>query len=306
MKRFFCTLILCLIFFNSGYSQETKFSHSLKTSIFFGNKFRFIVSYGVNVGRHIKISNPNAVTPFLDLKINLYRNFLGSSVIPEYNQFMNGNIAFTGGIYYNNELSPPTDEDQYVPIFASSFANTLNSSYKTNIGISSIYVYQFGFGKNGNYSETQRIANIFASVHGAYLNYYNDGGPVLKYLGDVEDRYWTGGLAFGYIGKIKDDMHAFEASFDKYTGFIKNAFEATGLLYVDNVIYKDLKEVSYNTGKYSLSYTNLSNNIGASFNIWNSKLDFQDRLHRDVTYNPYHHKLEKPHFDFTIFNFLRL
>jgi len=95
-------------------------------------------------------------------------------------------------------------------------------------------------------------------------------------------------------------------AFDKFTGFSRHAFEATGLLYVDNVIYHDLEQFSYNTGRLAIKYLNHQLGFGASANVWNIPFDLQDYLHRDVSNNPFHHKIENEYFDLEVYKWYRL
>src|SRR5690606_35077109 len=122
-------------------------------------------------------------------------------------------------------------------VFSNTFTGFTHSKYKYNIGFATSYISQSGFGKVDNYKVTQRLGNIIVSVDNFYFNYYNDGGPINKFFGDREDRYWTGGGVIGCKFVSEGAVHHLSLSFDKYTGFVKHAFEASGLLHTNKVLY---------------------------------------------------------------------
>ncbi|MBK6365535.1 MAG: hypothetical protein IPL63_09830 [Saprospiraceae bacterium] len=280
-------------------SQNLVFQNGISFSLYFGNEFKYLLSYNPNLSYPLEIGTNQAIIPMADLKISFYNNNLGSSVLKSFRNHFFINMAFSPTLSYSFKRAT-SDLPGYIPIFSNTFTGFTNTDYDNNIGISTTYIFQGGYGKVKKYERSQRLGNIFVSSRYVYLNYYNDGGPVNKWFGDKEDRYWTGGGAVGFKYFNKGEIHYLSLAFDKYSGFIKNAFEASGLLYSDQVMYKNPLETSYNSSKYTLRYVNPGRNFGAAVNWWDTPFDFQDFLHRDVSSDPFHFKLRKKFVDFEI------
>lgn len=291
--------LLLLILPGAVSAQNLKFQHGVSLSLYFGNELKYLISYNPNVSYPIG-NNRQAIVPMLDLKLALYNNNLGSSVLKSFRNKVHFNLAFSPTVSYSFTEANPNNPG-YIPIFSNTIHGTANTDYDNNIGFSVVYIWQCNFGGGiKKRSISQRLGNLFASTKYVFLHYYNDGGPVNKWLGDKKDRYWTGGGTIGTKFTYRNNIQYLMITFDKYSGFNKNAYEASGLLYTDNVNYKDMNETTYNTGKYSIKYLNPSLNFGAAINHWNTAFDFQDFIHRDISSSPYHFKLKKPYFDFEI------
>lgn len=295
-KIFFLFLFFCSIL----RGQELQFQHGIAFSFYFGNEFKYILAYNPNVYFPIKTFDDQAVIPMVDFKISLYNNNLGNSVLSSFRNTLNINLALSPTLLYSFEKASAQNPG-FIPIFSSTFAGQSFSPYNYNIGFSTVYIRQLGVGKVKTYHKKQRLGNLIFSLKNIYINYYNDGGPVNKWFGDREDRFWTGGMVLGYKFLSQNSVHHISLSFDKYTGFVKHAFEAAGLLHTDNVLYADPVETSYNSGKYSLRYWRPDAYFGGAINWWHTPFDFQDFLHRDVSSDPYHMKLRKKYIDFEIF-----
>ncbi|MEZ4949957.1 MAG: hypothetical protein R2879_04115 [Saprospiraceae bacterium] len=296
-------VLLAFSIFISGAlpAQDVQLGHALNLSISFPQKFRFNISYNLNAQTSFRINKSLGFSPIADLKVSVFKNHLGSSVTKTFSTWLNGNIAVSyGGVFSGKERN----SDSFLPIFTTNYANALNNRYCWNFGFTTSYIFHLGIVDKE--VPTQKLGNFLASVGDLYLVYYNDGGPVLKFFGDGEDRYWTGGIGIGYTHWDNGQRHQFEISFDKFTGFNKHAFEATGLLFIDNVIYKSLEQISYTTGKLSFKYLNHQNGVGVSMNVWNLPFDLQDLLHRNVSNNPYHHKIENQYIDAEFYKFFNL
>lgn len=283
--------------------QKVDLSQSLIVSASFPKKFKFKISYSANISSDLRLFNQTAVIPFIDLKLSLFHNHIGTSVFKEFNSTLFPNLAFSYGAFLSTGERAGEKEDtrweryQIQPVFTSGFANSFRNTYRYSLGLGTTYLWQQG-GKNKYGQRTkaimQKIGNVMLGTGHFYLTYYNDGGPFLSLFGDKEDRYWTGGLAIGYN---LPDNHSIEVNYDKYTGFTENAFQVSGLFFNDNVVYKDLLETSFNTGKYGFRYLNRDLGLAGAINLWNTKRDFQDWLHLNISNNPYHPKLEKFYLD---------
>lgn len=297
--RYYLTII-CLSLVVQLNAQHLKIQQGFSASIYFGNEFKYMFAYNPNISYPISTFSQQAVIPMLDFNISLYNNNLGASVLKSFRNLFHINVSLGPTISYSF-IDASIEHPGYIPIFTSTFNNISNSDYDNNIGFSVIYNWQFNFGGGIKArSVNQRIGNLFVSTKYVFLQYYNDGGPVNKWFGDKEDRYWTGGGSIGTKFTSQHQLHYLKVTFDKYSGFNQNAFEATSLLYSDNVNYKDVTETSYNSGKYSIKYLNPNLHFGAAINFWNSTFDFQDFIHRDISSSPYHFKLTKPYIDFEI------
>jgi len=292
-------LVLLLLVCQSAIAQELRFQHGVGFSLYFGNEFKYLLSYNPNLAYPVPTAGSQAVIPMLDAKISVYNNNLGSSVLPAFRNRLHVNLAFSPVVSYSFTKAS-VHNPGYIPIFSSTFFGMANTDYDNNIGLSTIYVWQLGFGKVRSLPRSQRIGQLFISTKWAYFFYYNDGGPVNKWFGDKEDRYWTGGGGLGIKYTHQHEVQHIALNFDKYSGFIKHAFEASGLLYADNVMYRNPVETSYNSSKYSIRYLHPSQYFGASINWWNTPFDFQDFIHRNISSDPYHFKLRKKHVDFEI------
>ncbi len=280
-------------------AQNLKYQHGVSFSLFFGNELKYLISYSPNLSYPLG-TEKQAVIPMLDLKLSFYNNNLGSSVLKPFRNYFHVNIAFSPTVSYSFVKSE-RENMGYIPIFTNTFPGTSYTNYDNNIGMSVVYIWQMHFG--GGIKPrfiNQRLSNLFVSSRYVFLNYYNDGGAINKWLGDKEDRYWTGGGTIGSKFPFRNDQQYLMITFDKYSGFDKDAFQASGLLYSDNVNYKNMEETVYNSGKYSLKYLNPAINFGASINHWNTTFDFQDFIHRDISSSPYHFKLKKPYWDFEL------
>lgn len=298
MNKYIITFFISVFIFGQAIGQNVQLSHGIQFSLFFGGKLKFLASYNSNINYGLGIHDDYDMVPFADLKISICKGHLGSNVITR-NFEIDGNFNLSIGSYLGYE-SIENDEKTFLPIFSPSMLHSFNGSHNYILGFHSTYIMQFNTHKPPLY---QRVGGAFVSTPYAYLNYYNDGGPLLKYLGDKKDRYWTGGMSIGGIIRDKDrHIEIVEINFEKYTGYAKEAFEISDYLFIDNVIPKDpqFQETTRNKGKFGFKYFKTKQNFGLSLNLWNRKDDFQDFIHERITNNPYHRQIEKPYIDIEI------
>lgn len=136
----------------------------------------------------------------------------------------------------------------------------------------------------------QRIGFINLHAGPGQISYYNDGGTVIHepHLGDRRDRYYTGGILFSYHGKTYTQLSSVELSFQKFTGYTNNAFEACNEMDFAFVNYKDTTQNYFNKSLWTLTVYNAREHIGAYIAAYNyDGLDLQHLLHR-VGVNSYH------------------
>ncbi len=289
-------LIFGLLLSSSILAQDIQVAQSVSLSISFPRKFRFIASYNLSLVSHIEIEPNVAITPLVDFKFSIYDNHLGSSVLKTYDNYFNINTTVSYGAFFSRHESQ--NEDYYLPVFTSYYANSFNNDYRFNAGFTTSHVFQLGIPRIAN-SFYQRTGAVLIAYDGFYFYYNNDGGPLLDWFGDGLDRFWTGGLTVGFHLERDSTVHQFELLYEKFTGDSPYAYQASGLLHVDNVLYDDaeIDQFSLNSSVFSGRYLNHDNGLGASLNLWNPRVDVQDFIHRKVTHDPFHHKIEKFYID---------
>lgn len=167
--------------------------------------------------------------------------------------------------------------------FAEFTASPLQNPYKSSVsyGMNLILVHD---------KKHQRIGFFNLNIAGRFqVSYYNDGGPVLGWVGDNRDRYYTGGIVLSYHGYFDDAINLVELSYHKFTGYQKYAFDVGEHLQIDFVNYNDTNQFKYNQQRWRLNFSNLDNGFGGSISLYNANsIDFQDFLHfwTNVPYHP--------------------
>ena len=295
-----CALVIVPV---KAVAQDIEVVHGVSISYGFPKKSRILVSYNAYLRSHLEINDDFAFTPFLDVKVSLFRNHLGGNLKKRFSPMAYLNTSFTFG----NLLSYDKVENgelNYISTFTSTYHNTPNNRYQMNVGVGSTRSIQFALGRTSGSSIvdpvlSQQVSNVMLSIHDFYLTYFNDGGdPLSSYFGDGKDRFWTAGLSLGYFLNYNEELHQIELSFDQFTGYNKFSYETAGLLHVNNVLYSDLEQFGYNTGRVSLKYLNQTSQIGGAVNLWN--VGIQDMIHQYVTRSPFHSRIENRYVDFEL------
>lgn len=107
-------------------------------------------------------------------------------------------------------------------------------------------------------------------------------------LGDRKDRYYTGGLLLSYLADTDQTLNRIEAGFHKFTGYTRNAFEASNELDLAFISYNDTAQVYYNKSMYTLNVSNMAAGwtvFAKSYNC--SAIDLQHGIHKSL-FNSYH------------------
>lgn len=149
---------------------------------------------------------------------------------------------------------------------------------------------QYLFHKIGTDNSIQQIGNAQARIFNLQAGYYNDGIPFnwVK-LSDGYDRWNTGG---GYISFITYHTNRFITclgwEFQKYTGYVKGAFEASDLLSLEYTIMKDKNEIRKfsNINRFYIRALKEKHLVEISLNLKDVKNDIQDYIHKTITLNP--------------------
>jgi|GEM_PF-6819017 len=307
ITQLLAVLILFGMWHEDAKGQDVEVVHGVSIAFGFPAKTRILVSYNSYIRSHLEVKKDFAITPYLDVKVSLFKNHLGSNLKKSYSPLAYLNTAFTyGGLLSFSKYDSDVENESYyyVPTFTSVYHNTPNSSYKTNVGLGTTRSIQFAIGQRKGAKVkarvlAQEVSNIMLNISDFYMTYMNDGGdPLSSYFGDGRDRYWTAGMTIGYNLRASGDVHQLELGFDQFTGYNKSSYESAGLLHIGNVLYSDEEQFGYNTGRVSLKYLNLSQNVGGSIHLWN--VGIQDMIHKYVTNSPYHSRFEKKFVDFEV------
>lgn len=165
----------------------------------------------------------------------------------------------------------------------------------TNPALQNPYDYSISAGTNFIVSSdklrsSQRVGFLNAHINRLQVSYYNDGGTPFDeaYLGDSKDRFYTGGALVSYQGDTKMGVNLLELSFQKFTGYTKNAFEVSNNLDLAFVDYNKPEEQYFNKSLWSLHISNPEKGIGISINRYNyTDWDIQHLIHFS-TFNAYH------------------
>lgn len=125
-----------------------------------------------------------------------------------------------------------------------------------------------------NHRKNQQFGLLVLKAGGFDVGYYNEG-PFFDalFLGDGFDRWWTGGA---FLHANIKDHHAY-VSFDKFTGFVPDAFEIANLIKLDYVPYSKPIQAFYNYVQWQARWVSpegyslqliMADQYGADFQNW--------------------------------------
>ena len=200
--------------------------------------------------------------------------------------------AFTLTTGFNNYLS----KDSFPAIISSN--RNMPLYYFSNFAYPALqnpYNYSISAGTNfifttDKYKTNQRVGFLNLHMNRIQISYYNDGGTPFDetYLGDSKDRFYSGGALFSYHGNSTADVNLVELSFNKFTGYTKNAFEVSNKLDLAYVNYNNAEEKYYNKSLWTLNIANPEKGFGLYFNRYNyTQWDVQHTIHFSI-FNSYH------------------
>lgn len=174
--------------------------------------------------------------------------------------------------------------ERYVPLyhFSDFSANPLHNPFKSSFTYGAVWVRM----PKGVH---QRIGLFNSNIAGrVQITYINDGGPVLKWMGDKHDRYYTGGVVLSYHGNTYTELNLIELSYHKFTGYTPYAFDVGDKLQIDYLLYADKHQLAYNQQRWKINISNIRTGFGGNISFYNfNSLDLQDFLHF-TTNVPYH------------------
>lgn len=289
---------------NAGFAQQSTFTDklqygaSIKATLAINNikigsdakknepplSFRLSGSLGIGKSWLNKSFYPTINTEFL-----FYNSGFGSSSIEK------GNRPFIFDIILAFTLTAGIEDgsNDYLSLtplrYFSDFAYpALKNPYNYSASLGTNVIFSTDLDK-----DTQRIGFLNLNGNGFQFSYYNDGTPFGKYfLGDGEDRYYTGGGTISFDKKINEKMLSVELSYHRYTGFNKNAFELSSIIGNSLVDYgKDKEQIWFNKNIWRLNASLNDNNmiIGITGAINNTtKYDGQGYIHLILSDDSYH------------------
>jgi hypothetical protein len=255
---------------------QFRLAANIKAELSLSSDYRFHVSASTGITQKI-----DWVTPYAQVQVNLINSHLGSPVL---HSFRNGNnnlhvdLIFNAGLNFGwgemdvSEGPWIRDLNPFNAYTSTSLANDYRNSFLLGTNWALLWL-----GHKTNY-KSQTIGSFGFSIDRFSLMYYNDGGPGLSQisLGDGRDRWWTGGFNLRYYDP---NGFQYEVSFNKYTGFIPQAYEISNALKFDYVMYKNPREASVNLAFWRLKlHTPSGFGIGIDLENFDS-LDFQNWLH---------------------------
>ena len=158
-----------------------------------------------------------------------------------------------------------------------------------------------------NHQRHQAVGSITATFDNFSINYYNDGGVPIDYvgIGDGFDRWWTGGLmavVHTHYRDVSQKYHSYnliEASFDQFTGYAPLVYELSNILGINIPEYslnqtqdsnfKAITPATYNSAAYNVKYY-LRENYGFDVGVMGSLASLhryyglQEMIHRNSRY----------------------
>jgi hypothetical protein len=201
--------------------------------------------------------------------------------------FINAFTLTTGLNNYFNQDSLPQVIKRNIPLyyFSNSTVPALQNPYNYSVSAGTNLILS-----TDKLRMSQRVGFLNAHANKVQVSYYNDGGTPFDeaYLGDSKDRFYTGGSVISYQGDSKRDVNLVELSFQKFTGYTKNAFEVSNKMDLAFVSYNNPEEKYYNKSLWSLHIANPEKGFGVSINRYNyTDWDIQHLIHFSI-FNSYH------------------
>ena len=201
-------------------------------------------------------------------------------------------ITLTAGI--KNLFTQPHEQrlaGRYAPLYY--FANF---NYPALINP---YRHSISMGTNIIFSTSRELQRVgFLGIHPfdeLQIAYYNDGGPPMDILrlGDLQDRYYTGGAVISYRNPSHTLVNLVELGYHKFTGYSKISYQVAKRLNLAFVDYTDDDQVAFNRSMWSLSVA--TNQFMFNLREYNrTSWDMQHKIHWGG-FSPFHpvpHKRE--------------
>ncbi len=253
-----------------------------------GLKFRVAATGGL--ADYVPLAkNDFGILPSVHIGVLFYnKGILGSNLNMNYYRttffdfFANATVT-TG---FNNNITPQELEHRFVPLyhFSDFVANPLLNTFDYSLSLGSNWLMN---PDRNRASQTVGFINLNVGRR-AQISYYNDGGPILSYLGDREDRFYTGGLVVSAHFNRNVYLDLVEVSFHKFTGWQEYAVDTADKLQLDHIPYKNGDAFGFNQQQWKLNFVSYQQGYGAYITIYDlDVIDLQDFLHFNSDF-PYH------------------
>ncbi|MAP79567.1 MAG: hypothetical protein CL526_00630 [Aequorivita sp.] len=253
-----------------------------------GLKFRVAATGGV--AQYVEIANDDfGLLPSVHLGVLFYnKGILGSNLNYDYYRttFFDffANATVTPG--FTNNSTKKELQYRFVPLyhFSDFVANPLQNTFDFSISIGSNWLMN---PDKNRASQTIGFLNLNIKRR-VQISYYNDGGPVLNYFGDREDRFYTGGIVISAHFNTNAYIDIVELSFHKFTGWQQYAVDTADKLQLDHIPYKNQDAFGFNQQRWRLNIISYQQHFGAYISLYDfNALDLQDFLHFNTDF-PYH------------------
>jgi Bacterial toxin 23 len=311
MRKEFCLIsVICMIIFgnqNFADAQSKRVYSNSQLSFQYGFSVKGLVEF--SLGKQSRRPTFRLCTDFgigsnvlaralyfsINTELQLYNGGLGSrrrqrNKPPRLTLDVINAFTLTTGLrnYLTHDSLPHIlNIDRNVPLYY-----FLNFSYPA---LQNPYSYSISAGTNfifstDKFKSSQRVGFFNLHLHTIQVSYYNDGGTPIEqtYLGDGKDRFYSGGAVISYHGISHNGINLVEISFNKYTGYTKNAFEVSNKLDFAFVNYNNPEEKYYNKSLWSFNIGNPEKGFGLNLNRYNyTNWDVQDIIHFTKFYS-YH------------------
>ena len=234
------TLLVLLCSFSLK-AQTLTPGFSVKLRFEFGNKM--YANYQVSSALGVDYQLPTK-TKFMSLtyhlSTNLYRGGLGSSLLLndanklrlELVNSIGATLGLTGKeLKSTGKEYDPTYWKRPLYYWSNHVATPLLNPYEYSFTLATNFIWcNLKQDKNSPARQSQQLWFTGINAHNFTIGMFNDGPPFdLFGLGDGFDRYWTGGGFFNF--RLKKYLNGqFETSFDRFTGYSRDAYEAAGKL----------------------------------------------------------------------------
>lgn len=279
LKKCLLPVFLALIFTGnlraSPAPDSSIYGFGVQLRVDFGQRrtSNFVISVNAGLGQHI---GKNLLATY-QFSANLYRGGLGNSMLYSAQNKIQLDLvnAFT--------LTAGTGTYAFPrPIYAwtPNYAQSLSNPYRHAATFATNFLWN-------NHRRAQQIGAVSLTSGDATLGYYNDGTPFNTLgMADGYDRWWTGG---GYLHVIVlPTRYQAILRFDKFTGFVRDAFELANDLRLRYALYADINQMAFNQGRICLTVIHPS---GSALNIgFHNRFDVQDMIHR-IMRQAYHPNL---------------
>ena len=90
-------LLIGLLLWQGVSAQSVQVAQGLSISVAFPKKLRINVSYDLHLRSHIGVFDEFALTPLADLKVALFRNHMGASLLKKYRAPLYANVSLSYG-----------------------------------------------------------------------------------------------------------------------------------------------------------------------------------------------------------------